>query len=295
MIFTRPQLQARPATPADRSVVMTLARFERRVHSHLDWKPVEGWLGAQPFLLAEQGRRVVGALACPPDPPDTAWVRLFAVSDHVSTEAVWRLLWEQARGQLTSLRVTGVAGLSTGDWMPPLYQSAGFQRTHEVVVLARASQTLEAQRRGRGPLVAIPPALTRLRLARPDDHAALIAADQATFARPWQLSPEMIRTAIAQADLITVAEVDGRIVGYQLTTANRSGAHLARLAVLPEWQGQGLGAALVADMIACYAARGVHELTVNTQDSNAASLNVYQRLGFQLSGTRFPVFQLALR
>ena len=47
-------------------------------------------------------------------------------------------------------------------------------------------------------------------------------------------------------------------------------------------------------MIAYYEARGVHELTVNTQDSNAASLNIYQRLGFQLSGTRFPVFQLPL-
>jgi L-amino acid N-acyltransferase YncA len=46
-------------------------------------------------------------------------------------------------------------------------------------------------------------------------------------------------------------------------------------------------------MIDHYEARGVHELTVNTQDSNAASLNVYQRLGFQLSGTRFPVFQLS--
>lgn len=293
MIFARPQLRTRPATPSDRNVIMTLARFERRVHSHLDWKPVEAWLGAQPFLLVEQGQRVVGALACPPDPPDTAWVRLLALADNVSAEEVWRLLWEQARGQFAAMRVTGVAGLSTGDWMPPLYQWAGFQRTHAVVVLARAAQPLEARRRGRGLLVSIPPAPARLRRARPDDYAALIATDQAAFTPPWHLSAEMIRTAIAQADLITVAEVDGQIVGYQLTTASRSGAHLARLAVGPPWQGYGIGAALVANMIEHYEARGVHELTVNTQDSNVASLNVYQRLGFQLSGTHFPVFQLS--
>lgn len=289
MIFARPQLRARPATPSDRNVITTLARFERRVHSHLDWKPVEAWLGAQPFLLAEQGRRVVGALACPPDPPDTAWIRLLAVSDTVPAGDVWRLLWEPARAQLAAMRVTGVAGLSTGDWMPHLYQRAGFRRTHEVVVLARAAQPVGVQRRERGL-----PAPARLRPARPGDDAALITTDQAAFTPPWQLSPEMIRTAIAQADLITVAEVDGQIVGYQLTTANRNGAHLARLAVSPSWQGHGLGAALVANMIEYYEARGVHELTVNTQDSNAASLNVYQRLGFQLSGTRFPVFQLPL-
>ncbi len=289
MIFTRPQLRARPATPSDRNAITTLARFERRVHSHLDWKPVEAWLGAQPFLLAEQGRRVVGALACPPDPPDTAWIRLLAVSDPAPAADVWRLLWEPARAELAAMRVTGVAGLSTGDWMPLLYQGAGFQRTHEVVVLARAAQPVAARRRERG--LSAP---ARLRPARPDDEAALITTDQAAFTPPWHLSPEMIRTAIAQADLITVAEVDGQIVGYQLTTANRNGAHLARLAVSPPWQGHGLGAALVANMIDYYEARGVRELTVNTQDSNAASLNVYRRLGFQLSGARFPVFQLPL-
>ena len=157
MFFSRPHIQTRPATPSDRNVIATLARFERHVHAHLDWKPVEDWLGAQPFLLAEQGRRVVGALACPPDPPDTAWVRLLAVSDSVSTEAVWRMLWEQARSQLPALRVTSAAGLSTGDWMPPLYRWAGFQRTHEVVVLARTPQTREALRGGQGPLVAARP------------------------------------------------------------------------------------------------------------------------------------------
>ncbi len=293
MIFARPQLRARLATASDRNVIMTLVRFERRVHSHLDWRPVEAWLGAQPFLLAEQGRRQVGALACPPDPPDTAWIRLLAVSDDFSAQDVWRLLWEPARAQLAAMRVTGVAGLSTGDWMPLLYEWAGFQRTHEVVVLARPAQP-DARRRGRALPVSIPPAPARLRLARPDDYAALITTDQAAFTPPWHLSSEMLRTAIAQADLITVAEADGQIVGYQLTTANRNGAHLARLAVGPPWQGHGIGAALVANMIEYYEARGVHELTVNTQDSNAASLNVYQRLGFQLSGARFPVFQLPL-
>jgi ribosomal-protein-alanine N-acetyltransferase len=284
MFFSRPSLRARSATSADYNVVTTLARFERRVHSHLDWRPVEGWLGVQPFLLAEHGKRAVGALACPPDPPDMAWVRLFAVADDAPAQAVWQLLWEPARHQLAAMSVRGVAGLSTGEWMTPLYQSAGFRQTHEVVVLARP----------RGPLAAAPPAPARIRLARPDDYAALIAADQAAFSPPWQLSPAMIETAIALANLITVAEAEGRVVGYQLTTTSHGGAHLARLAVLPEWQGRGIGAALVANLIEHYEARGAHELTVNTQDSNTASLNLYQRLGFRPNGMRFPVFQMTL-
>jgi len=94
--------------------------------------------------------------------------------------------------------------------------------------------------------------------------------------------------------LITVAEVEGQLIGYQLSTPSRSGAHLARLAVLPEWQGRNIGTALAAYMIDHYQGRGADELTVNTQDSNTASLHVYERLGFQLNGTRFPVFQTVL-
>jgi peptide alpha-N-acetyltransferase len=74
-----------------------------------------------------------------------------------------------------------------------------------------------------------------------------------------------------------------------------SGAHLARLAVQPEWQGQGVGAALVAEMIEACRRQGARELTVNTQDTNAASLAVYQRLGYRRNGMCYPVYQLPLK
>src|ERR1700693_4700505 len=72
------RITIRPAIPSDRNALMALMRYEPNVHSHLDWKPAEDWLGSQPYLVAERGKRVIGALACPPDPPDAAWLRLFA-------------------------------------------------------------------------------------------------------------------------------------------------------------------------------------------------------------------------
>jgi [ribosomal protein S18]-alanine N-acetyltransferase len=286
-MFLKRPLTLRAADVSDREMIVTLVRYEQRVHSHLDWKPVEDWLGEQPFLLAEQGRRVVGALACPPDPADTAWIRLFVVAENVSALEAWALLWEKALSQLRALGAHSAAGLSTDGWMEALYQAAGFTYTHNVVVLARPLK-------GMGPQPAPEPGPVQIRLARSGDDPKIIATDQAAFASPWQLSPAMIETAIAQASLITVAEVEGQIVGYQLTTPSRNGAHLARLAVLPNWQGRGIGTALVTNLIEHYRARGAGELTVNTQDSNSASLKVYQRLGFQLNGARFPVFQLPL-
>jgi ribosomal-protein-alanine N-acetyltransferase len=291
-VFTiAPTLKARAATPGDRHVIQALTRHERRVHLHLDWQPVEDWLGAQPFIVAERGTRVVGALACPPDLPEVAWVRLIALADGVDASRTWEALWALAREGLARLPGMSVAGLSLEGWTEPLYQAAGFERTHDVVVLRRS---LEAPRSTNGHE---PPVMVRaatVRAAEPRDYNAIIETDAAAFASPWRLSPAMLQAAMKQADHLSVVVSEGRVVGYQLTTASQGTAHLARLAVIPEAQGQGIGAALVAETVEHYRRRGGREITVNTQHNNATSLAVYRRLGFEFTGARLPVYQKML-
>jgi [ribosomal protein S18]-alanine N-acetyltransferase len=282
MVLDR-KLAVRPANPADRNAIMTLTRFDERVHVHLDWKPVEDWLGTQPFLVAERGRRVLGSLACPPDPPDTAWLRLFTQVDEVPAAEMWDLLWGRAEAMLRERGVRMMAVLTMDRWMERLCAEAGFVETHGVVVLSRTR-------------LAAPPLLPRagvsIRPARPDDYPAIVAADTAAFSTPWQMSSQLLEWAIERSDYLTVAERDGSIAGYQLSTPSHLGAHLARLAVLPAQQGLGLGAALVEDLLNHY--RGAREITVNTQDTNGASLALYRRMGFTPTGARFPVFQYDL-
>jgi [ribosomal protein S18]-alanine N-acetyltransferase len=280
----RRALTARSATPADQPAIAALTRFENRVHVHLDWQSAEDWLGAHPFWMAERSKHVMGALACPPAPPDTAWVRVFALQGNISAEEVWELLWPHARAELEAMGAEQIAGLSLDDWIDPLYLSSGFKHTHSVVVLTRQADP--------------PPKATsraRIRPATSADHTTIVAVDSAAFRPPWQISAGVARRAMAQASCLTVAEMDGQIVGYQLTTPTPTGAHLARLAVRPEWQGHGVGAALVAEMIGQCCRQGIQQLSVNTQDTNAASLAVYQRLGYRLNGVSYPVYQLPLK
>lgn len=286
MFFNWGKLSARPATRDDRDALLSLIRHEQRVHVHLDWQPAENWLGHAPFWLADKGRTTVGALACPPGPPDTAWLRLFALTNNSDAHTLWNLLWPHALEQLVQMRACTAAALSIEDWIEPLLRGSGFERTHAVVVLERTATP------------AVPnaaPVPAHIRRATAADYPAIIAADTAAFATPWQLSTEMLEMALAQADYLTVAETEGRLIGYQLTTASaHGGAHLGRLAVLPACQGRGLGAALTADLIQHYQQQGTPHITVNTQDSNQSSLRVYQRLGFRLTGEEFPVYQLAV-
>src|SRR5579859_1869733 len=198
-MFPERRITIRPATPADRNAITALMRYEPQVHSHLDWKPAEEWLGTQPFLVAERGQRVIGALACPPDPPNAAWLRLFAaVSDVVPTD-MWDLLWPAARSALAGSGVQVAAALGLEDWFGPLCLRAGFEQTHSVVVLSRHRGPLDA------PVGA--PASVQVREARPSDYEAIAATDLAAFTPPWQMSARLMSQAIPLADLITVAEI----------------------------------------------------------------------------------------
>ena len=72
------------------------------------------------------------------------------------------------------------------------------------------------------------------------------------------------------------------------------GGHLARLAVRPDAQRKGIGTALVRDMLWQFERRGAERVTVNTQEDNQASLTLYQKAGFELTGESYPVFQYFL-
>jgi ribosomal protein S18 acetylase RimI-like enzyme len=280
------RVTTRPALTSDRNAIISLMRYEPHVHSHLDWKPAEEWLGTQPYLVAERSRRLVGAIASPPDPADTAWIRMFAASGDTGADAMWEMLWPPTQEGLTARGVRLAAALGLEDWFGPLCERVGFQHTHSVVVLSRHRAPLEPPL---GPANGV-----HVRPAYPTDYETIAATDLAAFTPPWQMSASLMRQAIPMADFLTVAEIENQIVGYQLTTPSHQGAHLARLAVLPAWQGNGIGKALVRHLIEHYNRRGIRELTVNTQDTNTASLTVYRGLGFEPFGTTYPVYQLSL-
>jgi ribosomal-protein-alanine N-acetyltransferase len=96
------------------------------------------------------------------------------------------------------------------------------------------------------------------------------------------------------AGIATVAEADGRVIGYQITTLHSSGGHLARLAVHPEGQRRGVGYALVREMLARAVAQDLTRVTVNTQSDNHASLALYRQLGFHPTEERYAVFTFAV-
>jgi ribosomal protein S18 acetylase RimI-like enzyme len=69
------------------------------------------------------------------------------------------------------------------------------------------------------------------------------------------------------------------------------GGHLARLATHPEYQRQGIGCAILRDLLIQFKQRGAARITVNTQEDNLASIALYENAGFMRTGETYPVYQ----
>lgn len=257
-------------------------RSEYYVHRHLDWRPGLAWLGRQPFWLLERGQSTLGVLACPPDPENIYWVRLFGAASSMQPGEVWRHLFNQVLHNLHGITPQPIiAALSLQHWFGDILPKTGFMPHQEIVVLTW-NDRLPSERR-------LPSGL-RLRRLEPQDLPAAAKVDALAFEQIWRNSLESLRLAYHQAAYVTVAEIDGEIVGYQLSTSSSVTTHLARLAVRPDLQRLGIAYALVADLFSFHRSQGAWQLTVNTQNDNHASLALYARLGFELTGERFPVF-----
>lgn len=129
-----------------------------------------------------------------------------------------------------------------------------------------------------------PPVTHRLRRGHPWDRRRVLALDNAAFEQFWQFdsfSLKEARRATPTNRFMVCPGPDG-VVGYAVTGRAGGRGYLQRLAVHPDAQGQGIGAALVNDCLWWLRNRGVSLALVNTQERNTRALGLYERLGFVL-------------
>jgi ribosomal protein S18 acetylase RimI-like enzyme len=281
----KPEITVRNARASDRRKLADLIHFEPYVHRHLDWRPPLDWLGSHPFLLAEQNGKPVAALACSPDPPQVAWVRLFGITRDIQLLTAWNALWGKAYHQLSQLDgLVTIAAIPLHEWFESLLKRSGFDKDYQVVMLSWENG--ELPEKVERPKVIIRPMTL-------DDLKAVKEIDAASFVPVWQNSLAALEMAFRQAIIATVVEVKGQLLAYQISTATPLGGHLARLAVHPDWQDQGIGSSMLYDLLSQFKRRGAKAVTVNTQQNNPASLSLYKKAGFRLTGQEYPIYQIA--
>ncbi len=274
-------LQVRSAVPQDQHQIANLMFFESHVHRHLDWRAPLDWLGSPLYWVIEENDRILAVLACPQDPDDVAWVRLFAHARQLSLDDAWGALWKAAQRDIAQQGGATVSLIAMHQWLSDLLVKNNFTHTQDIIMLEWKGKEIPRQ---------LPPDGVTIREMQPGDLSEVAELDAAAFKPLWQNPLDTLERALPQATSATVLENARGMVGYQISTANPFGAHLARLAVRPDAQRQGFGSLIVVDLIRRLNQKGSARLTVNTQSDNLASLALYKKMGFLQTGETFPVF-----
>ena len=275
-------LKVRAVELEEKRLVTPMRAASRWRHSHLDWQDPVDLLGQQPYLVAESDATYVGLLACPEGPVGVAWVRVLGLALGVDPGAVWQPLWEEAVRRLSDSGIRHAACLLSGPWQRSLLSGSGFRETNAVVFFERSTRRIPLP--GRSP--------ASFRRFEPSDLASVGAVDHIAFRPLWRVSPGTLEVAYQMAADASVADINGQVVAYQLTTISPLGAHLARLAVDPAWQNRGIGSALVVGLLQRLVEQGVTRVTLNTQADNGKSLKLYRTLGFRETGENLPVYEV---
>ena len=273
----REAFQVRPATRDDGQSVEALLNYARRSYLALEWWTVQDFLGSPTLLLAiDQHEHPVGFLLAVIGDGSVAWLRAIAIA---SNECLKPLLAATAQAVVAQGGVS-LALLGGKDWVLPELRSANFRRVNQVVTL---------RHRGSWPAYSGPPGLCA-RAATADDLDAILAVDHAAFTALWKYNREVLRRALDMGFCFDVAYLDGECVGYQLCTLRQGRGHIVRLAAHPRWQRQGIGGRLLNEALVALQQAGVGTVTVNTQQDNEVSLQLYRRFSFERTHTSWDVW-----
>lgn len=96
-------------------------------------------------------------------------------------------------------------------------------------------------------------------------------------------SKEMVDKYLEQSEVFAAVK-DGKVAGvivlYPLT---HEAVEIKNIAVRPEFQGQGIGSYLIKDAVRRAAAKKLKTVFIATADSSIRQLDLYQKLGFEIT------------
>ncbi|MGI6741674.1 MAG: GNAT family N-acetyltransferase [Brevefilum sp.] len=273
------------ASQKDRADLSFFLNQNIRLHRHLDWFGVLDWLGSQPFLIEKIDDRILAILCAVNENPTFSWIRAFGIRKSLPTKKHWTNLMTVAKSELLQSGLSQLGALGLNPWFEDLLTDSGFYKDLDILSLAWDGE-LPSEKKSKHPVT--------IRQMQKDDLSAIKQIDELAFSAPWQNSKEALIKAFKQPGVSTVATIDNAPVGYQISTTMTIYGHLARLAVIPELQHQGIGYVLVDDLLKRLSHQGLWRITVNTQSDNLPSLNLYQRFGFKPTGEKIAVYQFDL-
>jgi len=274
MLGTR--LHIMPYSRRYRNDLLDLCWYSQWTHKHLDWYTTSRWIDRDDVLvfLAWEAEKLVGYIGLSPENYGTSWIRLMGLRDGFMPETIVRELWQCAEAKCLELGISNIMVLMVTNWLPAYLRDYGFIYWDDIITFNYLGDYDPHQ----------PDPALKVRPAEMERLPAIARVDRMAFRDNFRLSQIDLRQALRIAAAATIAEYEGEIVGYQVSTRHCEVGHLARLAVIPGMQRRNIGSALLQRQLGDFEQRGITTISVNTQLSNVPSQRLYQRYGFFRTG-----------
>jgi ribosomal protein S18 acetylase RimI-like enzyme len=193
---------------------------------------------------------------------------------------------------INDLRIAGFDTIRTGalgTQVGARFEHLGFEAIQSLILLEHTTvggTTAGSTKKSAGETMAI------VRLAADEDGEAS-RIDGAAFGAGWcidRIGIGDVRSATPRHRARGV-RVGAQLVAYAISGRDGRNGYVQRLAVSPEHQSRGYGAALVNDSLRWMARWRVRRALVNTHIGNESALALYHRLGFTDLSDRLHVFE----
>jgi ribosomal-protein-alanine N-acetyltransferase len=125
-----------------------------------------------------------------------------------------------------------------------------------------------------------------------EDLPQITALDQICFSLPWPENSYRFELTQNPASSCWVAALpDGLILGMLVMWLIEDEAHIATIAIHPDYRRVGLGKRLLAHGLREARARGMISATLEVREHNDAAIRLYQQYGFEVVGRRKRYYQ----
>jgi ribosomal-protein-alanine N-acetyltransferase len=117
------------------------------------------------------------------------------------------------------------------------------------------------------------------------DIDAVLAIEQASFSTPW-CREHFEQEMTAPHSFPSVAEYNGKVVGYVCLMSLFEEAQILDIAVAPKLRGNGIARLLMDHAVTVAREKEAEQLLLEVRASNSAAIALYERCGFVRTGLR---------
>lgn len=275
----------RQAAPGDEAQLRRLIAQAERVILRFHTDNLANYMTREPFLLTEEAGRLRGFLACFMSRPPRATLAAGGLADDWAIAPWLDRLLPRCVAHLRTYGATALSYVGSAAWLLGALQGQGFHLISHVITYEKSGWRTSPEGNQ----------AVDVRPVQPADFAALVALDELNFHPLWRNSVATLRRWRETLPYFVVALAGEGLVGYCYCSIEGKHGHLIRMAVHPDWQGQGIGTRLLAEAGQFFRGVGVRLVTLNTQEENKRAQRLYREFGFRLIGREATALWMDLR